>query len=478
MLITSLEYKNAISEHPILLSFVIALMSIGVLLLFGQPILIAVTVGVTVITAIWWMFELVPIAIASLLPIILLPIFGVLDTKEAASTFGHPIIVLLIGAFMMARAIEKTGLDNRLAFTIIGFFGKATPKRILCGVMITSAFLSMWMSNVATVLMMMPIVLGITSRSNSKHVGKIMLLGLAYSANIGGIATPIGTPANVVFSSIYTSYFNTQFGFLDWMAIALPVVIIAIPAVAYWLSRELSDDTPIKISKVGKWDSAQRRVLSIFALVVLAWVFRSGPWGGWSSLFPTLQIDDGTVALIGVVLMFIVSTGSSGTVGAHNTVRTSDKLLDWSTASTISWSVIFLLAGGICLAKGFKTSGLSELLGVAFMNLSQMPTMLTIMTLCFLVSFLTEITSNTATTALLMPILASAAIALNIDAKLLMIPAAMSASCAFMLPAATAPNAVIYGANYFSINYMMRKGFVVNILLAIIISTVCILSMG
>lgn len=433
---------------------------------FNQPWPIIFTLAITALTATWWITEAIPIPVTALVPVILFPVFGILDQKIAASAFGHPVVVLLIGAFMLSKAVESCGVDKRIALGLIQLLGKDKPKRILLALMISAALMSMWVSNVATALMLFPIVMAIAKNQPDPKLSTALLLGIAYAASVGGMGTPIGTPSNLVFSSVYQSYFGQEIGFLQWMQIALPIVVIAIPLMAIWLGRGLTSNTQIQLPKAGQWQSAEKRVLIVFVLVAMAWVFRQEPFGGWSGLLGLHNIGDSSIALIGALALFLIPTGN-----AYDTdKKSSQKLLDWQTAVKIPWGVLFLVAGGICIARAFKASGLSELLGSYLSHLTLWPTFLMIAIICFAVTFLTEITSNTATTTLLMPILAVVGSAAGIDAKLLMIPAAMSASCAFMLPAATAPNAVIYGSEQFSIKTMAREGFVLNLLLASLIS--------
>ncbi|KMT65827.1 SLC13 family permease [Catenovulum maritimum] len=444
----------------------------------NQPYAIIATIGITVLTATWWVTEALPIPVTSILPIALFPLFGVLDHKTAASSLGSHVILLLMGAFMLSKAVEKSGVHKRLALNLISFFGEQNPKKILLGLMITSAVLSMWVSNTATTLMLLPIVLAIISGVDDKRFATVLLLGIAYAASVGGMGTPIGTPPNVIFSAVYQANFNQEIGFIEWMKTATPVVVISIPLMALWLGRNLSLTQKINLPVVGQWQPSEKRVLAVFGLVALAWIFRSEPFGGWSGLLNFSSIGDSSIALFGVVLMFLVPSGNhSKDMNADtNLENKSEKLLDWKTATDIPWGMLLLFAGGICVAKAFQASGLSALLGDLLSGLSSWPVIMMILLICLSVTFLTEITSNTATTTLLMPVLAVAGIAANIDPKLLMIPAAMSASCAFMLPVATAPNAIVYGSDKFSITTMVKEGVVLNFMLAVIISAVVYLT--
>ena len=448
----------------LLLAPALAVISVLIAVSFNLSFTICATIGITTLTAVWWITEALPIPATSLIPIALFPLFGVIDHKTAASSLGSHVILLLMGAFMLSKGMEKSGVHKRLAVNLIQLFGADNPRKILFGIMLTSAILSMWVSNTATTLMLLPLVLALAEGCNSQRFGIVLLLGVAYAASVGGMGTLIGTPPNVIFAAVYQQQFSTEFSFLDWMKIGVPIVLIAIPLMALWLSRGLDKKVELTLPKVGEWSQAEKRVLGIFCIVAAMWIFRSEPFGGWSGLIGNNTVGDSTIALLGVAAMFCIQ-------GKDHQGEKS-YLLDWNTANQIPWGMLLLFAGGICIAKAFSQSGLSELMGQGLTGLAQLPTYLMILMICLAVTFTTEVTSNTATTTLLMPVLAAAGVAAGIDPKLLMIPAAMSASCAFMLPVATAPNAIVYGADKFDIKTMMREGLVLNLILAMIISLV------
>lgn len=422
---------------------------------------IAATAGVTTLVVVWWVTEALPIPVTSLVPLVLFPAFGVLDYKVAASSVGNHLIILMMGAFMLSRSVEKSGVHRRLALYMVNAFGANKPVNIILGFMVTAAILSMWMSNTATVLMLLPIVLAVVVATESLRFATVLLLGIAYASSIGGVGTPIGTPPNVVYMAVYQEQFGSSQDFLDWMKVGVPVVLLGIPLAAFWLTRGLHIEKRINLPVVGTWEIAERRVLLIFALVVFAWIFRKAPFGGWTGLVGAPQIGDSTIALAGVVLMCLVPDGKKG------------RLLDWESASSIPWGIILLFAGGICIAKAFQASGLSHVLGAQLSVLAEWPVLAMILIICLGVTFLTEVTSNTATTTLLMPILAATSVGAGIDPRLIMIPAAISASCAFMLPVATPPNTVVYGAGKFDIKTMAREGLALNLMMAFVISGVC-----
>ncbi|GAA0355309.1 SLC13 family permease [Bowmanella denitrificans] len=424
----------------------------------GLPLPIVWTASITLLTAFYWITEALPIPATSLIPFAAFPLTGVLSHQQAASSLGSHVIILLMGAFMLSKALEKSNVHSRFAFYMVSLTGAQSARRLVLGFMLTAALLSMWISNTATTLMLLPIALAVLKRVEDARLSAAILLGIAYSASLGGVGTPIGTPPNIIFMSVYSQSQGQEVSFLDWMAFGLPIVLIAIPLMALWLTRGLGKLDNLQLPAAGRWDSGEKRVLYVFAIVALAWIFR--PY--WTAWFGLESVGDSTIALAGVVAMFLTPTGK----------QAGEKLLDWQTANDIPWGMLLLFAGGICIAKAFDASGLSAAMGSWLGGLSNLPVLLLILVLCLFVTFLTEITSNTATATLLMPILATAGVAAGVDPKLLMIPAAISASCAFMLPVATAPNAIVYSTDKVSIRTMAREGLVLNIMVAVIVTLV------
>ncbi|MEE9354159.1 MAG: SLC13 family permease [Methylococcaceae bacterium] len=435
----------------------------GMLLMFGQTSAIAWTAAITCLTAMLWVTEVIPIPVTSLLPFVLFPIAGVLDHKEVSLALGNHVIILLMGAFMLSKSLEKSGVHRRLAVYMVTMVGANSGRRVVIGFMLAAAFLSMWISNTATTLMLIPIALAVLQYIDDKPMAKALILGIAYAASVGGIGTPIGTPPNIIFMSIYQEATGKEVDFIEWMKTSIPIVIIAIPLMALWLTRNVSIKQAFHLPEVGEWRIAEKRVLWVFALIALAWVTRK-IWSEWLGL---KMVGDSTIALLGVVVMFLIPSGEK-----------QEKLLDWRTANDIPWGMLLLFAGGIAIAKAFTASGLSDQLAGMLSGLSSMPLLVLILSVCLFVTFLTEITSNTATATLLMPVLATAGIAAGTDPKLLMMPAAISASCAFMLPVATAPNAIAYGANKFTIKDMVREGAILNVIVACVVSGVCYSMLG
>ncbi|GGO74726.1 SLC13 family permease [Bowmanella pacifica] len=430
----------------------------GILYQQGLPLPIIWTASITLLTAFYWITEALPIPATSLIPFAAFPMTGVLTHQQAASSLGSHVIILLMGAFMLSKALEKSNVHSRFAFYMVKLTGADSARRLVLGFMLTAALLSMWISNTATTLMLLPIALAVIARVQEPRLAAAILLGIAYSASLGGVGTPIGTPPNIIFMSVYSQSQGKEISFLDWMSFGVPIVLIAIPLMALWLTRGLGALNNLQIPAAGRWDSGEKRVLYVFSVVAAAWIFRPY-WTEWLGLE---SVGDSTIALAGVVAMFLTPTGKEA----------GEKLLDWKTANDIPWGMLLLFAGGICVAKAFDASGLSAAMGQWLGGLSELPVLLLILALCLFVTFLTEITSNTATATLLMPILATAGVAAGVDPKLLMIPAAISASCAFMLPVATAPNAIVYSTDKVSIRTMAREGLMLNLLVAVVVSLV------
>ena len=417
---------------------------------------------VAVLCVVWWVFEPIPIPVTSLLPLAVLPLLGVLTPAEVGQAYGSPLILLLLGGFLLSKAMEHSGAHRRIALGMVNLFGASSGRRLVMGFMAAAAVLSMWISNTATTLMLLPVALAVLDAVEEKaKLAAPLLLGIAYAASVGGMGTPIGTPPNLVFMQVYEQTTGETISFTRWMSWALPVVIVMVPVMALVLTRNMGGSLVVQLPVVGAWRAEERRVLVVFGLTALAWITRSEPFGGWKTWLDLPQANDASVALLAVVVMFLVPNGKG------------QRLLDWERASTIPWGVLLLFSGGICLARGFVNSGLSDLMGAWLAGMIHIPLYALIAIICLIVTFMTEATSNTASTTLLMPVLAAAALAAGIEPELIMVPAAMSASCAFMLPVATAPNTVVYSSGLVSIARMAREGVLLNLLGVIVISIAC-----
>jgi sodium-dependent dicarboxylate transporter 2/3/5 len=430
----------------------------------GQGSEMAVVIFVAAVCVVWWVFEPVPIPVTSLLPLATFPLFGVLTPAEVGQAYGSPLILLLLGGFLLSKAMEHSGAHRRVALGMVNLFGASSGRRLVMGFMTAAAVLSMWISNTATSLMLLPVALAVLDGAGERDkLAPPLLLGIAYAASIGGVGTPIGTPPNLIFMQVFEETTGEAISFTRWMGWALPVVVILVPAMALVLTRNLSGSLALKLPEVGPWETQERRVMIVFGLTALAWVTRGEPFGGWKTWLDLPQANDASVALLAVVLLFLVPDGKG------------NRLLTWERASTIPWGVLLLFAGGICLAKGFVNSGVSELMGAWLAAMIDMPIYAVMLLVCIVVTLMTETTSNTASTALLMPVLAAAAIAAGMPPELIMVPAVMSASCAFMLPVATGPNTVVFSSGVVSTARMAREGVLINLIGALVISAVCYL---
>ena len=422
----------------------------------------SITLGIALWTALWWIFEAVPIPVASLLPLALLPLFGILEPRVVGEKYGHPLVLLLLGGFLLSKAMEKSGAHRRIALMMVNAC-PAGEKFLILGFMAATAFLSMWISNTATTLMMLPMALAVIQNSRSEALKIPLLLGIAFAANVGGIGTPIGTPPNLVMMGAYKDLGHPELSFTEWMKFGVPVSLTMVIVIWLWLSRKVTGKERIDLPDPGSWRQPEIRTLLVFGLTALAWITRSEPFGGWKTWLNLPQANDASVAFVAVILLFCLPGGE----------KKGERLLDWRTANRIPWGMLVLVGAGLCLGEGFKQSGLSATIASVFSGIGSLPLIALLLGIALLVTFLTEMTSNTATTNVLMPILGATAIASDVDPILLMIPAAMSASCAFMLPVATIPNAVVFGTGEITVRRMAQEGLVLNLMGASVISGIC-----
>ena len=425
--------------------------------------------------AIWWITEAIPIAATSLLPIILFPLSGALPLAETTSSFGHRFVFLYLGGFILALAIQKWNLHKRIALNIIRLVGTNVQKIIL-GFMVATAFLSMWISNTATAVMMLPIGIAIikqmkdlknTSEDENLIFGKALMLSIAYSASIGGIATLIGTPPNLVFAGIIQETYNIEISFLKWFQFGLPISILLLAISWVYLTKvafkfkqnefnEGKEEINRQLEELGPISYEEKIVLSVFVLTGLAWILRTYLL---NKFIPNL--DDSIIALISGISLFLFQ--------ANNQEGKNEKIMNWEDAVKLPWGILLLFGGGLAIAQGFQSSGLANWIAENLTQLNGSSLFIILLVVITAVNFLTEITSNLATTAMLLPILAPTAVILGVHPYLLMVGATLAASCAFMLPVATPPNAVVFGSNYLKISDMVRVGILMNFISIIII---------
>ena len=429
----------------------------------GAIFAFSATLALTVWVAIWWMSEAVDPAFTALLPLGLLPALGILDTKQVAQSVGNELILLLMGGFMLSRALESSGAHRRLAFALVRTVGGQSGRSLIFGFVLATGLISMWISNTATTLIMLPVAYAVIEHYKDPRLATPLVLAIAYAASIGGLGTPMGTPPNLVFMQQYQQTTGTTYGFADWMRVGVPVLLIMLPVLAFGLSRNLKHSPAAALPEMGVWSPAEKRVLCVFGLTALAWMTRSGPFGGWSGWLDLPGANDASVALLAVALMALIPSGGNQ----------KQALLTWEAAARIPWGALILFAGGIALATAFQESGISDAISHSLVSANHLPVFAMMVIIIACVVLLSEIASNTATAVLLMPILAAAAKGLNIEPALLMLPAAMAASIGFMLPVATAPNAIAYGSGYVTGKDMLREGIWLDIVSVLVVCAVC-----
>ena len=463
------------------ISFVGLVFGISVFLYFlvssppeGLSKLAWLTAGITILMTIWWISEAIPIYATGFIPIILFPLLGLFELKIVASSYAHPLVLLFLGGFIIASAMEGCGLHKRIALKILSLAG-TSPSKIIAGFMFTTALLSMWVSNTASTIMMLPIatsVIAFFSRQKNienNRFSKPLLLSIAYSASIGGAATLIGTPTNIMLASILSDTYNYEIGFIDWFIVGLPVTLVLIPLVWFFLNKIIfkvpSDNsraletTLLKMRKeMGAATLKEKIVAIVFLFTAILWIFRKT-----LNNYFNLSLNDTSIGILGALLLFIIPSGSN------------ERACNWKTANQIPWGVLILVGGGIALSKAIKESGLAEWIGSFSNYLYGLDIYVLILISVALIILLTELNSNTATVATFSPILIIFAIGLEVNPLFFVIPTTIAASCAFMLPIATPPNAVVFGSGKVNINDMIKAGFILNIISVFVVTVVTLL---
>ena len=425
--------------------------------------------AVSVLMAIWWATETVPVAITALLPLALFPLLGVTSFEEAAVPYANKNIYLFLGGFMLALGIESSGLHKRIALKMIISVG-SSGRTLVGGFMLVAALISMWVMNTSTTLMLLPIGLavctvmsetipGLTDRDKS-NFDTALLLGIAYAATIGGMSTLIGTAPNIVFSAFMQDTYGVEISMFDWMMLGVPLASILLFGAWILLTKyvfpinftssiEARNELRVMLNDMGAFTKDERRISIIFGLAVFAWVFRT--------LLNKIELlsglTDAGIAIIAAILIFMTPSASK-----------KGDLLHWEKSRDLPWGLLILFGGGLSLAAQISSSGLGIWIGNSLLVLSTVPPILLILAVATLIIFLTEITSNVTTTTTFLPVFGALAIAIGVLPVSLTVPVCLAASCAFMLPVATPPNAIVYGSNKFTIATMMRAGFALNII--------------
>ena len=428
--------------------------------------------GIILWMAIWWISEVVPIAVTALLPIILFPSCDIMSIQDTGANYGHKYIFLFIGGFILANAIQKWNLHQRIALNIILRLGSSTDKIIL-GFMIATGFLSMWISNTATTVMMLPIALSVISQINdhpdtkeNEHqlFGKALMLSVAYSASAGGIATLIGTPPNLIFAGFIEDNLQTEVSFFQWLKIGLPISISLIIITWIYLTKFAfklnktgfpggKQEVQKLLDKMGPMKNEEKKVLLIFLITIFCWISRK------YIITPFIpNFDDSMIAITSAIVLFIIPSKN------HN-----EPLLQWKEAVKIPWGILILFGGGLSIANGFQTTEMDVWIGTQLSSISITQAVVVVLLVITAVNFITEISSNMATTAMLLPVMIPLAQLVGIHPYLLLVGTTLAASCAFMLPVATPPNAVVFGSKLLSISDMVKTGILINIISIILI---------
>ncbi|HSC27415.1 MAG TPA: DASS family sodium-coupled anion symporter [Vicinamibacterales bacterium] len=455
--------------------------ALAVTLLVGPPEGLSVegwrTAGTALLMAIFWITEPIPIPATALLPLVLFPALGLGDIRETAAPYSNPIIFLFLGGFLIAIAMQRWNLHRRVAINLIGRIG-AQPSRIIAGFLLASALISMWVSNTATALMMLPIAMSVVqllpageSTPAMRAFGTALLLSVAYGATTGGMATPIGTPPNALLAAYVSDIYGIELGFGRWMLLGVPVTLVALPAVYFVLTRlrfnldsreipGMRDLIASEKARLGRFGRGELSVAVVFALTALGWIFQPLV----ARVVPL--VSDTTIAMTGALLLFMIPVD----------LRRGEFVMNWKAASEMPWGVLLLFGGGLSLAGNIERHGLSAYLGTLSAGLDGLPTILILCTVCFGILLLTELTSNTATAATFLPVAAALAQSLGEPPLLFLIPTALAANCSYMLPVGTPPNAIVYGSGLITLPQMARAGMILNVVLVpILVSLVLLL---
>jgi sodium-dependent dicarboxylate transporter 2/3/5 len=438
-------------------------------------------VALAVFMLLWWVTEAVPIPVTALLPLIVLPLMGVMNMKAAASPYANPIVFLFMGGFMIALAMEKWNLHRRIALTIVSWTG-TNANGILLGFMIATAALSMWISNTATTIMMLPIAMSVIqllkknrveeSSKGFRNFALVMMLGIAYSANIGGLGTLIGTPPTVVFAGFMEETYDYQVAFADWLKIGFPFAVLMIAITYLFLVKILYPNRLGKfegaheliekeVEKLGSLSLGEKRTLIVFIGTALFWIFRS-PING---LFPSLKLSDTGIAMIATIFLFVIPIN----------FKKSEFILDWKATEKLPWGILLLFGGGLSLAAALAQTGIIDLIGAQFKEANNIGFWV-VMGLTAVSLFLTEIIGNLALVTVFLPVVGGIAIGTGVDPLHATIPVTLAASCAFTLPMSTPPNAIVFASGHVKVAEMSRAGIVLNLvailLIAVLASTV------
>ncbi|MCX7993038.1 MAG: SLC13 family permease [Fimbriimonadales bacterium] len=431
-------------------------------------------VGLTLWMATWWFSECVPIPATALLPLVWMPLTGIAEEKQIAARYADPIIFLFLGGFIIAQGMQQSGLHERLALRIVKFLGH-TPAGLVGGFMTATAFTSMWINNTSTAMMMFAVALsvvewvrGACGNKETHNFAVALMLGVAYSASIGGVGTLIGTAPNALLAGFLRENYSFSLNMLNWLSVGLPFVGLMLPFTWFWLTRvqfssknlnfgTIRADLHEQLGRAGQWSLSEKCVAGVFLYAVAGWLGRE-----WIGNALGVSVSDSFIAVTAALTLFILPA----------CIKPYKPILDWRTAESIPWGVLILFGGGLALANAFESTGLAKAIGATVGELDALPLWMIVMGVATLIIFLTELTSNTATTATFLPVVAAAAVGMGLDPRLLAIPVAVGASAAFMLPIATPPNAIVFASGEIKISDMAKAGLTLNLFCIVVVTAI------
>ncbi|MEX2494899.1 MAG: DASS family sodium-coupled anion symporter [Woeseia sp.] len=438
------------------------------------------TAAMGILMAVWWATEAVPIAVTALLPLVFFPLLGIANISATAAPFANKIIYLFLGGFIIALAMQRWNLHHRIALTVLQHAGR-TGRSLVGGFMLACALLSMWVSNTSTTMMMLPIALSVIevirrsvpdqTEKMQQHFQLALLLGIAYAASIGGLATLVGSPPNAMMAAFLRDAYAIEVDFAHWLMVGLPLTVVMLPLAWLVLTRLLfrvdfktSAEGRALLKKMktdlGAISRPEKRVAAVFLVVASTWIFRPL----LVKLPPLAALDDAGIAMAGAVALFLIPSGDSK----------DPALLRWRYVEKLPWNILILFGGGLALAAAVTDSGLADWLGANLQAVAALPVPLLVLTVAAMIIFLTELTSNTATAATFLPVVAAVAVEAGINPLILAVPVALAASCAFMLPVATPPNAIVFGSGLLSIPQMAKAGILLNLISIVLVSFIAL----
>jgi sodium-dependent dicarboxylate transporter 2/3/5 len=422
------------------------------------------TAAITTWCMVWWIFEPLPVEATSIIPFAVFPIVGVLDSRQVAAGYGHEMVLLFVGGFMISQGLGKSGAHKRLAIGMVHLVGGLGGRRLVLGFMLAAVLVSMWVSTTATTLMFLPMMLAVLEQMDEKErkiVAVPLLLSLVLGVNIGAMGTCVSTPPNIICVGVYKDITGNGFSLVKWMKVALPIVIILVPFTWFWLTRNMGRSQPVKLPILGAWRTEEKRIIAVFLITVAGWIFLEGPFGGWQRLIGVKGVGNSTVALLSVMIMFLCPNGHGG------------RLLDWKTASNIPWGLLLMVGGSMTIGAAFDNSGLSKVIGDKLAGSSSLPLFAIIGIVSVGAGIMTNMMNHTAMAALLMPLLGAAGKATGIDPIFFMMPAAIGIDTAFTTPISTMSNLIIYGTGYVPVRTMVKEGFIPNLVGIILVAIMC-----